>query len=232
MPRAAVILAHLFNDEDVEFVGGQQRQQLHGCCEKLRFLLDELAGLHANDVRGLLETVFDNRQPAQDRCLLDQNCPDLTQARRQLPDAQTMELLRAARTAESDHAHLGETTLHVSHQGGVDLDAVENNHAVDVHHVSIDVGGQSLRSLAHLDGFRAGEHGRSDGVRRHPQAVQNLPLSLGGAAAVASHGGNQTGFKSVLLQVLDHDPCDLNDAVDPPAAGGNRNLGAFGQAVF
>ena len=95
--------------------------------------------------------------------------------------------------------------------------------------MAIDIGGQSLRGLAHLDGFRAGQHGRSDGICRHPQAVQNLPLSLGGAAAVASHGRNQAGLKSVLLQILDRDPGDLNNPVDSPAAGGNRNLGALGQ---
>ena len=231
-PRAAVVLAHLFNHQDVEFVGGQQRHQLDGCCQQLRLFLDELAGFHANDVCGLLEAVFDNRQPAQDRRLLDQNCSDLTQTRRQLPDAQTMKLLRSARPAESDHAHLGETALHVSHQGGVALYAVEHNHAVHIEHMAIDIGGQSLRGLAHLDGFRADQHGRSHGVRCHPQAVQDFPLSLGGTAAVASHGGNQAGLKPVFLQIIDRDPGHLNDFVDPPAAGGNGNLGALGQPFF
>ena len=94
--------------------------------------------------------------------------PDLAQARRQLPYAQTVKLLRAARTAQSDHAHLGETALHISHQGGVNLYAIEHNHAVDIEHMAIDIGGQSLRGLAHLDGFRAGQHGRSHGLRCKP----------------------------------------------------------------
>ena len=57
---------------------------------------------------------------------------DLAQARRQLAYSQAMKLLRAARTAQPDHAHLGETALHVSHQRGVNLDAIEHNHAVDI----------------------------------------------------------------------------------------------------
>ena len=74
---------------------------------------------------------------------------------------------------------------------------------------------------ANDDGFDARADRAADGLLGDAVGLEQLPLSFGGAAAVAAHRRHDERLCAQALEVFDNRPDDRGDIGDAAAAGGN-----------
>ena len=109
---------------------------------------------------------------------------------------------------------------------GVGLDAVDQDNAVGLTGIFVDVDGQALRGAADLLDLHGGDHRGAHRFLCDAVAAEHLGLTLGGGAAVAAHGGDQNGLSALGLDKGNHCLDQKDILVDTPAAAGDGDAGA------
>src|SRR5262249_17798659 len=125
--------------------------------------------------------------------------------------------------AQADEHHLEQAALDGPVEGGVRLDACDDADVVGLAGVLVEVDRVALAGRADLDDLHRRLDGRADGLLGDAVALDDLALPLGGAAAVAAHGGHEEGFGAEGLQVVGDGAEDEGDVGDAAAAGGERD---------
>ena len=137
-----------------------------------------------------------------------------------------MHLLRAVPLAHADGDHLRDAALDLTPEGGMRLDAVDDDHAVRLARHPVVIDGDAIRRRAEFDDL----HRRADGAaeRRFSHAISghHLDLAVGGRATVRAHRGDEKRLRAACLQFFHDSTEDRHDVRDAPAAAGEGDLRA------
>ena len=109
--------------------------------------------------------------------------------------------IRSLLLAESDRDHLDQSGLIRTTEGGVRLDAADNNDRVRLRGILIEINRVPVFQMSHFHSLHTGMNGAAAKLLRDAEAVQNLPLSLSGGASVASHSRDNHGQGAALLHI-------------------------------
>ena len=101
------------------------------------------------------------------------------------------------------------------------LDAVADQHVIGLEGQAVEVDRKPLGRAADDDRFHAGADRAADELLGDAVGLEELPLSFGGAAAVAAHGRHDERLGAQALEVFDDRPDDRGDIGDAAAAGGD-----------
>ena len=136
-----------------------------------------------------------------------------------------VDALGALLLAQADGHHLHQAALVGAPEGGVGLDAVEEDDAVRLrgvlvneHRLVADAGD------ADLDGLHGALDGAAHGLLGDAVVLQDLGLALGGGTAVAAHGGHDVGLGALGLDEVHDGPGHQGVVVDAAAAAGDGDF--------
>ena len=134
-----------------------------------------------------------------------------------------MEGVGAFPLAHADGHHLHQAGLIGAPEGGVGLDASHHDHRVGFVGVLVYPDLVAVGQEAHLHRLHAGEDGTAAVFLGDAEALQDGPLSLGGGAAVAAHGGDDEGLGAQGSDPGGQFPEDQGHIADLAAAAGHAH---------
>ena len=192
---------------------------------QLGLLGDDLLGAQALDEVGIIVGVLDDGDAAQNGGVFQDGPAVLLHQLVHDGGALVMDALGALLLAKANGHHLHQAALVGAPEGGVGLDAVEEDDAVrlrgvlvDEHRLVTDAGD------ADLDRLHGALDGAAHGLLGNAVVLENLGLTLGGGAAVAAHGGHDVGFGALGLDEVHDSTGHQGVVVDAAAAAGNGDL--------
>ena len=232
--RAGDVLATLLDDEHVDVVERQTRQERSGGLEELRLgRTADLVGRQRLDIDDLTVGPLDRCHAAEEAA----RRPEQSDAGRQ-PAVHAVrsggvELGGAWSLPEPDDRHLRQPALHRTVERRVRLDAVDRQDDVGGRRMAVEVEADRAGIVVMRGGDDGGLHGRSDlgpdGVLCDAEAGQRGELAVGGRTAMAAHRRNDERLGSELAQPGDRPPQHFDSAGQAAAAGANRDGRARGE---
>ncbi len=191
--------------------------------EQRWFTGDDLTAGERMNFGGLVETIFQQRKPRPHFAAIDQELAHLQQHVFHLLAGCRVKRLGRANLPHADDHHLRDAALHRPTKTGVQLDAVEHQHAGrlvrELVHPHI-AGGH----LAHLHAFHAGADWHPHCRFGNAERLHHRPLPFRGGAIVRTHRRNDERFGAMLAQPVAGRFGHQGDIINPPAAGGDRHL--------
>ena len=183
-----------------------------------------VSGSTRDDLGGQVVGVLEDRQAERELGVLDQELADGRQHLLQPAEAELVDLAGPLALAQADDQHLQDARLVGRVEVGVRLDPVQQDDAVGLVGVLVEVDRQADGVGAEDDGVHVGADLDAHRLGRDPVAGQELALAFGGRAAVAPHRGDDERPEAHLLEGVDRRPRDRGDRRDPPApdADGDR----------
>ena len=215
----ADVLADPVDHQQVDVFKGQSRHPPLGQHQQCLFSFEEVPRSHRLDQRRLIVLVFHDPQSQQNPALFDDGSGDGTDhlIPTEVNDGLVIEG-RALVLSQPDEHHLVKPALDFAVEAGVRLDPSHHRHMVGLKGQPVEQHRDSFLGAAHLDGFHGGPYGSPGEIFRDPVALDNAPLVLRNAPAVASHGRHQEGLSSQLLELMHQRLDDQGDVGNAPAA--------------
>ena len=177
--------------------------------------------------------IFQEGDAERDRGFLQQERADFGQQDAQAGQAQLVDLGRALVLAQADGEHLEQAALVLAGEGGVGLDAVQEDDAVGLEGVAVEVNGQAERVGAEHDGVHVGQDGAAHAVWAvTPNSARSASWPSAVPPAVAAHRGDDEGGEAQRAQGVDRRAGDTGDAGDASTADRERDRAAGGNALL
>ena len=134
-----------------------------------------------------------------------------------------MQGIRAGPLTHADGHHFDEAGFVGATEGGVGLDTAHDNDRVGVMGELVHPDLVAVGELAYPDGFHAGEDRTAAEFLRDAVALQNLALALVRGAAMAAHGRDDIGLRTLLLYELRQLPQNDRHVGNLPTAAGQHH---------
>ena len=222
---AGNVLADLVHHQHVALVEQQVGDGLVGNFLQLGLLGDDLLGSQSLDEVSVVVGVLNDGNAAQDGRVLHDGPAVLLHQLVHDGGALMMDALGAFLLAQADGHHLHQAALIGAAEGGVGLDAVEEDNAVRLGGVLVD----EYRLVADtgdadLDRLHGALDGAAHGLFGNAVIPENLGLALGGGTAVAAHSGHNVGLSALGLDEVHDGSGHQGVVVDAAAAAGNGDL--------
>ena len=220
--RAADFLSEIIHNDNIQIVKQNTRHELTRQCQIVRFLIDDLLRRQRDDLIRHINRIFNDCQTQQYIRVLQNGLAEQFNGFAHFVSATSMYCLRAILLSQPDGHHFEQAAFIPASEPRVTFDAVDQDDAVCLGGITIDVHGCTVRKFSDFDGFHRRPDGSSHRFLGDAIARQNIALSIGGCASVATHGRNQKW----IAAAASHKGCRLAQhilhAENAAASCGNR----------
>jgi hypothetical protein len=128
--------------------------------------------------------------------------------------------------AHSDGGHFHESAFDGGFEGGVPLDAIDEERSVAFVRGAVDVGFDAFRRVAEGHGVHGTDDGAADFGLRDFVVREDVDLAFGGSSSVTAHGGEDEGLAAEVAEMGDGGADDGGDVGDASASGSYCDSGS------
>ena len=222
---AGDVLADLIHHQHVALVEEQVGDGLVGDLLELGFLADDLLRAQALDEIGLVVGVLNDGDTAQHRRVFQDRPAVLLHQLVHDAGALMMDALSALLLAKANGHHLHQAAFIGATEGGVGLDAVEEDDTVGFRGILIHI----YRLMTHtgnadLHRLHGAFHGAAHGLLRNAVILEDLKLAFGSSAAVTAHSRHNVRLGTLGLDKVYNGTGHHSIVIDAAAAAGNGDL--------
>ena len=186
------------------------------------------AGGDGVELGGVVEAIFEDGEAGEDFARVEDDLAHLEQHVFHLRRRGRVKGLGGRDLAHADDHHLGEAALDGAGEAGVELDAIEDQHAGRFEGVAVHPDGVVAKApLETVPSFTTSIEARIGmpiACFGHAERFDHRPLAFGGAAVVAAHRGKQEGPSAVSAEPIAGGFGDRGDIGDAAAAGGDADV--------
>lgn len=218
---AGNILAHFHHNEHIGFIHIKTGHQFVCALEKLRLLCQDFVLLEHMYLCQVAKSVLYSTDSANNVELGECDTANGENILRHIFKAEDMRHFRALLLGKADCGHLGNAAFDGATEGGVALDAVEQDNTVTFVGIFVNVHRQATVAGTDFDDLHRRKNGRAHSLLGNAVVMQYFALSFSGGAAMAAHSRDQNGLATLGFDIV---RCRLNKQgilVNAAAAAGD-----------